>query len=257
MATAAPFRMGITSAAADTPRLVDVTRAKLEAIQLLFTHWSTRQDGGVGKDQVVSGTYTHLRPHRVWEVRNPALKLRFKAAEALSDAKNSAHPTTCSPMYDVKKASRFEGVRVGFHGTNPGVFQSVVANGFDDGWAKPGMMGRGIYFGDDPMKADQYTTSDNGVHYIFVCAIARSCMLEYIFDKRDRPAMFSDGEKRVPASIPDSSDWYDGIKLTADPKFNAIRYNEAALFGHATGGLLPLYLVAYTRVGAERQISDV
>lgn len=93
-------------------------------------------------------------------------------------------------------------------------------------------MGRGIYFADDPMKADQYTSSAAGVHYMFVCAIARGCMLPY---RRDS-AMFSDPDRRVPAAIQGSSDVYDGIKVVADPSRNRLRYNEAALFGHAAGG---------------------
>ena len=236
-----------------TPRLVDVTAAKLEAIQRLFKHWSTRQDGGVGRDQVEAGTYTALHPEAVWSVRNPALALRFFAASANSDAKNEAHPHGCDPMYDPVETPRFEGFRVGFHGTSPDVFRSVAANGFDDGWAAAGMMGRGIYFADDPMKADQYTSSVAGVHYMFVCAIARGCMLPY----QRGSAMFSDPDRRVPAAIPGSSDVYDGIKIVADPRRTSLRFNEAALFGHAAGGILPLYLVAYTRVAPGHQISNV
>jgi hypothetical protein len=112
-----------------------------------------------------SGDEPRLQLHRVWRVHNPRL---FAVYAAHRDNQPGKPTTLAAPRTAVALSSEWlvelqlrsaEANEVMlWHGTTPEHADMIVREGFDERVGRPsGRFGAGVYFAEDPAKADSYT----------------------------------------------------------------------------------------------------
>lgn len=263
-AVAGPFHLHTQN----TYRVKDITPKALGRMQQLFNSTQLYDIGGTGADiKVDTGTYSGLTVRGVYHVNHPLARRLFNVESGGLAAKAAAHH--CSDAEDF--FPKLNGHPVAFHATSAAALDSVLANGFNAGWAgsaTAAAFGKGVYFALNAMKADQYAEEVTGLaeqpadgsklFALLVCYIHPGCAIDWVDSctlppegstreqrRTQRRTCFQDKDERILKTLPNSALQYDGIHV--DGERRSMRYDEFVVYGGALNAVMPSYIVTYTR----------
>lgn len=144
-----------------------------------------------------------------------------------------------------------------FHGTKADIIQKITLEGFDLKFSRGGLFGRGIYFGENSSKSDEYCIADkNGTFYMLLVRVilGRNTLFLNAFQDRnhDDPCLLSNNniDHNCSTSGTNCSDNKADSLISPTTKThpNAYlkKYREFVVYDDDQ--IYPEFLIEYTRV---------
>lgn len=223
---------------------------------------------GDGRDQRCKepAGYNKLRVEEAWRVHSEGLLQGYDDCRTRIRLQCRAvrPPQVRTKLSTASGLARLEqGVNETYllHGARPDALPNILANGFDIHQSKRGMLGCGVYFGEECEKADQYATPGNiedvlpagsfeqgkktSRFFILLCRVVLGNYLSTADDKtcsRGIP-LFREDNKRALRYIEGSSQPHHACIRELGNQI--LRYREFAVY--QAEQVYPEYLIAYTR----------